>query len=306
MAKQRNFKDADRLHELFMEFFPIALSDIIKTAETIEHEKTAAIDKKSVAVWSSLQKVIGINEFVYLYHLMEHRSFNKGEMVITQGKQNSNLFFINNGRVEVFFQGKRRGIPVKTMGAGEILGANTFFEASVCTVNGQSLGAEISSLTIEKMQECKKHFPGLEAKLHDFSRRFRIRQDSFGKAGSCRRMFERLRISGIVKMHVFDKEGKDSGIVAKGELFDISVGGISFYLRISRKSNARMLLGKAVGLTIESAPGSRFNITGTVKAARSQPIVGNEYAVSVSFSRLLVQKELKDLVSSSHLNSTLE
>jgi len=107
----------------------------------------------------------------------------------------------------------------------------------------------------------------------------------------------------VVKMILFDKEGKDSGVAAKGDLFDISAGGVSFFLRISKKNNARLLLGRAVGLTIASVPGSRFNIGGVVKAVRSQPIVGNEYAVSVQFDRELAQKELKNLILTARENT---
>ena len=297
-AKQRKFKEADRLRGLLIEIEPTALFDIIRTGEIIENEKTAAVDKNILAVWSALIKIIELKEFLAIYYSMEQRRFAHKEMVITQGKQNSTLFFINSGRVEIFFQEGGKKVPIKSMGAGEVLGAGTFFEASVSTINARSLGVETSVLKLDTMQEWQKDYPGLEAKLIDFCSRFKITADSFVTTGQDRRTYKRERISGTVKMILFDKEGNDSGIVAKGELFDISAGGASFFLRMSRKSNARMLLGRTVGLTLSLSANVMFNITGVVRAVRSQPIVGNEYAVSVQFSRLLVHKELKDLVAS--------
>lgn len=302
-ARQRKFDEADKLHKLLMDCFPMALPEIIRTAEIIENEKTAAIGKSQLAVWSSLLKVIDLHEFIALYHCMEHRRFAQGEMIVKQGSQNSDLYFIHSGRVELFFKEKGAKIPLKTMGAGEILGAGTFFEASVWTINALSMGTEVSALKVEAIQQLQKDFPGIDSKLNDFCARFTVSPASFGITGRERRMYARSRISGVVKMILFDKEGKDSGVAAKGDLFDISAGGVSFFLRISKKNNARLLLGRAVGLTIASVPGSRFNIGGVVKAVRSQPIVGNEYAVSVQFGRELAQKELKNLILTARENT---
>lgn len=302
MARKRNFIEADKFHRLLIEAFPLALNEIIRATEILEQEKTAAIDKNQLAVWSALLRVLDFGEFVVLYHSMERRRCAQGEMLVRQGAQNSDLYFVNNGRIELYFQETGKKIPLKVIGAGEILGAGSFFEASVWTINARSLGAEVSTLKFDTLQQLERDFPGIDSKLNDFCSRFKISSESFGKTGSDRRMYTRYRLSGITQMILFDRDGNNTGIVAKGDLFDISAGGISFFVRISKKKNARLLLGRHVGLTITSEPGSRFNIGGVVRAVRSQPIVGNEYAVSIQFERVLAQKELKNLINAAQDN----
>jgi hypothetical protein len=295
-AIKKQFKDAVRLHKLLIDSFPVALTEIIQTAEIIDHEKMQAIDKNLLAVWSPLVKILGLEEFSALYHIMDHRRLPQGEMIVNQGSHNFGLYFINNGRIELFYQKEGMKIPIKTIGAGEILGAGNFFEASVCTINAQSMGAEVSCLKMDAIQQLQKDFPGIDSKLNDFCSRFSISPDSFGKSGRDRRVHARCRISGQVKMVLFDRKGNNTGITARGDLFDISAGGASFFLRISQKNNARLLLGRNVVLSIFSTPAQHFNIPGTVRAVRSQPVIGNEYAVSVQFGRELSQRELKDLI----------
>jgi hypothetical protein len=51
MVRQRMFQEAERLRELLIEIDPMALNDIIRTAEIIENEKISAIDKNHLAAW---------------------------------------------------------------------------------------------------------------------------------------------------------------------------------------------------------------------------------------------------------------
>jgi CRP-like cAMP-binding protein len=296
-VRQRRFADAENLREWLIEIDPMALGDIIKAAEIIESAKSASIDKGYRVVWSALADALDPNEFSTLYHSLEHQQFAKGEIIVKQGSRQSALFFINSGRVELFFQEHGKEVSVNTLGPGEILGAGTFFEASVWTINARSLGAELSSLKLDKIQQWQKNFPALESNLNDFCIRFTIPYKSFRKLGRDRRIFERVRITGRVAMALLDKGGKDTGIGAKGDLFDISAGGISFFLRISQKKNARLLYGRKARVTMASAVSPMFTITGDILAVRSQPVVGNEYSVHMRFTRVLEPHELKNIIA---------
>ena len=296
MARKRRFEDAENLRDWLMEIDPMALSDIINAAEIIENEKNTAINKDYFAIWSDLREVLDPNEFSTLYHSLDHKQFSKGEIIITQGSPQSALYFVNSGRVELFFQENGKDVQIKTIGQGEILGAGTFFETSVWTMSARSLGAEMSCLKIDKLQQWQKNLPALESKLNDFCIRFKIPHESFRRMGRDRRVFERVRIAGRVAMSLLDKNGKETGIGATGELFDLSAGGVAFFLRISQKKNARLLFGKKVHLTMASTVIPNFIMTGNILAVRSQPVVGNEYSVHVRFNRVLDQNELKNLL----------
>lgn len=296
IAKLRKFEHAEKLRELFIEIDPMALNDIIGTSEIIENEKIAAIDKNHLAVWSTLLETFGLYEFLTIYYSLEHKRFANGEIIVKQGSKHSALCFVNSGSVDLFLQENGKDVLVKTIGSGEIVGSDTFFQASTWTINARSRGAEVSFLKPDKLKMWQNDFPGLESKLNDFCSRFKIPYELFRRMGRDRRIFDRVPIDGKMDMALLDREGKDTGIGAKGELFDISVGGVSFSLRISQKKNARLLFGRNVSVTMTSTLASRFTITGVILAVCSQDTVGNEYSVSVQFSRVLAQKELKNLM----------
>ena len=251
---------------------------------------------KHLAVWSSLLKFVDFKEFLTIFLSVEHQSFADGELILKQGSHDSALYFINSGKVEVFFHKNKKKVRIKAIGAGEILGAGTFFEASVSTISARSLGAKVSVLSPGKTKRWDEKYADLKSKLQEFCSRFNFPPEFFCRADLDRRMSTRLRISGTMRMIVFDKEGRDTGFATNGYLFDISAGGVSFFLRIPKKDSARYFLGKSVGITIPSLSDSSFNITGTVMAVRSFPSTDTKFGVSVQFGRDLAQRELKDLV----------
>ena len=228
---------------------------------------------------------------------MEQKHCAKGQILAQRGARLPSLFFINAGKVELSIQEKDRDVPIRVAGPGEIIGADTFFEASVWTIAARSLGAQVFALHHKALDALEKIFPGIDSRLCDYSSRFKIPKESIVKKGHDRRLHERFRIDGKIELVLFDREGNESEIKARAVLFDISAGGVSFFLRISKRETARLLLGRRVGLILHAHLSSKFSITGDIVAVRSQPVVGNEYAVSVQFSRMLALKELRDILA---------
>lgn len=297
-AGKGRFEDAENLRQWLIEIDQMALDIIVKAAKIIDNEKIAVIDEDHLATWSDLLEVIDLKEFSGLYHSLEHRWFADGEMIAGRGSAQSVLYFINSGRVELFFHEDEPDVPVRTMGQGEILGADSFFEASVWTTNARSLGAELSYLELDRLQQWQTDFPALEANLYDFCKRFRVHRDSMAKIGRECRVFERFRIDGRVMLTLLDKAGKRTGIRAKkGDLFDISAGGVSLHLLFPLKKYARLFFGRKVRLAMELPTGSMFTMTGIILALRIQPYAGRLYTVNVRFSRILHQDELKNFVA---------
>jgi hypothetical protein len=123
-----------------------------------------------------------------------------------------------------------------------------------------------------------------------------IRQESVGQISDSGQNIRESDKGGDMPITSFPEEQQIRELLSKGDLFDISAGGVAFFLRISQKKNARLLFGRKVNVTMASTGTSVFTITGHVMAIRSQPVVGNEYSVHVRFSRVLDQIELKSLV----------
>ena len=100
-------------------------------------------------------------------------------------------------------------------------------------------------------------------------------------------------------MELVASDGSGTGQVARGELLDISQGGISFVLRFHRKEYATELLGRNIKMVIRPENSlSPIERTGKVKAVRNYDFVGNDYSVHVEFDSIMRPTEVANAASS--------
>ncbi|KJR98416.1 MAG: hypothetical protein VR65_20540 [Desulfobulbaceae bacterium BRH_c16a] len=305
-ARSRNFSQAENLREWLIEIDRTAFSHIIQAAEIIDREKAAGIDKGHLEIWSKLYDVLTTEEFSALYYALKHRSYLNEEVVVSQGTLQTSLFFINSGKVKLYFVDQGNEVLVKTMGSGEIFGAGAFFDASVWTISVASVGtSNVSMLKLDKMQEWNDEYPGLEPKLHDFCREFERIEEFLERSSRDRREHERHRIGGRVLTTLLDNQAQSFGVSAMVELFDISVGGVSYTARISQKENARLLLGRKVQIKLPAGerPGESVALIGDILAVKSAYAVENEYSVHLKYDTLLDHKHLFEIISASRKES---
>ena len=298
-ARAGKFGEAEAYREWIMEIDPMALTDIIRAAEIIEEEKIASVDSTHAESWSELYEVLSTEEFAVLYHAMERRSYLNEEPIVTQGSMQSCLYFISQGKVKIHYKDRRGDALVKVAAKGDILGAETVFDASVWTVSATCMSrTEVMVLKIKELAKWRDDYPSLESKLSDFCMKSESLRQFFKVSGKDRRHAKRHKVSGRTSNMLLDTKGRDTGITSKGDLFDISAGGISFYLRISRKKNARLLLGRNMRLTVstEAAPGKQIALEGTIIAVRGHQALENEYSVHVKFVSDLKSNELQGII----------
>lgn len=299
MARQRKFTQAEQLRDWLIEIDAMALSEIIRAAELIEEEKQASIDKGHLEIWAKLYDVLTTEEFSTLYHCFEHRRYDNEEVVVNQGDLQTSLFFINSGKIKLFFREDGGDVLVKTMVRGEVLGAGAFFDASVWTISAASLGtSEVSALRLENLLRWKEDYPALESKLNDFCRKFERVDQFFKKSEKDRRKFRRTKASGRITAILLNGEGQNTGVKTKGELADISAGGVSFYIRISKKENARILLGRNVRILMPGSEtaGETAGHKGVIMAVKGYHVMENEYSVHVRFDAAMRQNELQRIL----------
>ncbi len=298
-ARAHNFVQAEKLREWLIEIDPTAFSHIIQAAEFIQREKIAAIDKGHLEIWSNLYECLSSEEFAAVYHALQHKKYPSGETIVSQGTMQNSLFFINSGRVKLYFADKGQEVLISTMGRGEIFGGEVFFDASVWTISVASIGpSEISSLRLDNLKEWQEEFPGLESKLREFSLTFHRVEDFLEKNERDRRTQERHKISGRVSTTLIDERGQNMGISTMVELLDISIGGVAYQARISKKENARLLLGRKVQVKIPGGekPGEFALLDGDILAVRSISPVENDYSVHVKFNTTLDKRQLQEII----------
>ncbi len=299
-AKARNFIQAESLREWLIEIDPSAFTDIIHVAEFIDREKAAAIDKSHLEIWNQLYESLTSEEFAAVYHGQKHKRYQDGEVVVSQGAMQTALFFINSGKVKLYYEETGKEVLVKTMGRGEIFGAGAFFDASVWTISVAGVGpSEISVLKLDKLREWKVEFPRLERKLREFCSKFENIEDFLRKNEKDRRTQERFKITGRVSTTLVSSRGQGIGVNNMAELANISIGGLAYRVKISKKENARLLLGRKVRIKLPAGvkPGQFDMVTGDILAVRSIQSVENEYSIHVRFDAILGKSKLEEMLA---------
>jgi CRP-like cAMP-binding protein len=307
-VKTRNFVQADKLKEWLIDINEAALGDIIRAAEIISDTKSATIDKTHLDIWCDLYEFLTTEEFSSVYHSLQHKKYVNEEIVVYQGALQTALYFINSGKVKLFYQDKGDRVLVKTMGKGEIIGTGSFFDASVWTISVASVGTtDLSILRLEKMQRWRDELPGLESKLSDFCTRFESIGNIIKKSSRDRRTHERHRIAGRVSTLLLDNSGQTTGVNAEAELFDISEGGVSYLLEMLRKENGRLILGRKVKVMLPGGkkPGQQIGIVGDILAVREIPEREGDCSVHVKFETAVSSSQLKEILMAGQRDSQM-
>jgi len=299
-ARLRNFVQAEKLREWLIEIDTAALGPIVLAAEIIDREKIAAVDKGHLEIWSALYDILTTDEFSAVYHALKHKKYENGEIIVNQGALQGALFFINAGKVKLYFGDQGNEVLIDTMGKGQIFGAGAFFEASVWTISVAAVGrSEISVLKLDALQQWEEDFPGLGGKLQDFCKKFERIEDFIKRTANDRRQYKRYRIAGRVTTTLLDDRGRSIGTRFAAELCDISVGGLSCLLRISQKENARLLLGRKMLVQLpkgmKAADGITF--TGDILAVKNTYAVENDYSLHMKFDTIMHRQQLHDVVT---------
>jgi CRP-like cAMP-binding protein len=288
-AKEKNFPKAESLREKLMEVDPMALSEIIRSAEIIEEEKSGSLDKAHMDIWSGLYGKLTTEESNALFYSMKEVAYDANEHVFKKGDHNSMLYFIDKGELKMVYEQQGKVILLKKLKPGEIVGQDTFFSISVCTTSLLTLSkVKMHCLEKDVLARWSKEIPTLEPKLKDYSLKIESAHDLLKKKGMDRRLVNRHNISGKVAVQMINASGNPVGKAFRGELSDISASGISFYIKTSDRKNASFLLGRNLNLLF-AVPGNaafeKITQTGTVIGVSYH--LFNDYIIHLKFSREL-------------------
>ena len=291
-AQKKDFANAERLRERIYEIDPMALMEIIQSGEIIDQEKSESISKDDLEIWTKLRKTLSADEFNTIYYSMEESTFKPEETIVSQGTKNDELIFINMGSVRVSYMGGDKELFLKTLYAGELAGEN-FFNASVWTVSLTALQhTKILTLKREKLLDLEKRNPGIESKLRDFYSRNSDIHKMLQAKGMDRRVHTRHKLERRIQLQVVDARDRVLSSF-RGEMTDISLGGLSFIVRITKKENSRLLLGRTIKISIpvNALPDKLFR--GTVIGVQSYDLIVSDYSVHVKFAKDIDRHTLK-------------
>ena len=289
-AGEKDFDKAESLHEKMYEADPLAIREIVRAGDMIEEAKKQGRDSEHLDIWSDLYKQLSAREGNALYYSMKTRDFEAGEEIMAQGEISDRLYFIHQGEVKGAFRRDSEEIHLITLGAGDIFGYEQFFSATVCTVSIIALSrVKTTFLERDVIGKWKKDAPALESRLFDFCRQHDRVKKALDQADLERRAFARIPVSGKIVFQLLDASAQPRSPVYKGEIADISAGGVSFLIKTSRPDSIRMLLGSRLRIKFDLVfkNGERQSIDreGRVTAIQYQGF--DDYSIHLSFDQSL-------------------
>ena len=288
-ARRKKFSKAEQLRDRILEIDSMALNEIISSAEIIEEEKSQALDPIHMEIWSKLYATLDTEEKNTLFFAMKDATYGINETIYSQGELNTNLYFINNGVVNVIYRHQAGEILLNTLRSGQIAGQDNFFSNTVCTASlVTSTNVSLKYLEKKELIEWKKEFPNLEQKVQNFCSSFQNVTELIKQKNMDRRTFKRVKISGMGVIQLLNRAGLPIAKSFKGELSDISVGGLAFEIRISKEDTARLLLGRKLNIEYTftgSVPHVKINRNGIIVGVYPYPF--EDYSIHVKFDKML-------------------
>jgi len=293
-AKKKDFAKAEVLREKLYEVDSMALNEIVRSGEIIEEEKSESIDQDHLVIWSKLYDILSDEQSNALYYAMKKATYDIDETLFKQGERNSSLYFINQGQLKLVYRDQDREILLKTLGTGHIAGEDTFFFETVCTTSMITLSrVKLNFLEKDTLLKWRDEFPGLESRLQEYCLKFKKVHDVLKAKNLDRRSQKRIKLLGKGMIQLLGASGKPLGRAFKGEFSDISVGGLSYIIRVSKKETARLLLGRKMNikfvLPLRNSK-QKIDKTGTVIGVRAHPF--DDYSIHIKFDELLDKRLL--------------
>jgi len=273
-ARQKNFTKAEALRQKLFEVDPMALTEIIKTAEIIEEERIVSIDTSHKELWAKLYNLLTTEEINILYYALKEALFDPNQPIFRQGQLNPKMYFVNHGDLKLTCKNKDREALLGTLTSGDIVGDENFFLNSVCTTSLIAISSvRMSYLEKDVLTEWEKEHPLLVSKLLAFCKEASKTHDFLKQYHIDRRTQKRVDISGKCQIQIVNSSGEAVGRPFYGELSDISAGGMSFLVRITKKETGRMLLGRRVKVAFDLFVGSSapaMELEATIVAVRDR------------------------------------
>jgi CRP-like cAMP-binding protein len=295
----RDFRRADALRDKLVEVDPMALGEIIKVNGMIEEEKSAAIDRDHLAIWSKLYDDLSEEERNCLFYSMKKVVVPPKKLLLSHGAMNSRLFFIDRGQVTIFFPKGDQNVVLAQLGRGDILGEYTFATISLCSASAVT-HTEVELMCLENSATAgwEEQYPGLYGKLIDFCMKNGRVDEILRNKKMEKRQHVRYLAEGVVNAVVLTREGQKSDIVFRGSLTDISMAGTCFAVRINKKATAKALLARHLLLSFScGTEDNPLTFQAVGKVVRVSFHLYEDYSVHVQFNKHLPEEKVKSVAT---------
>jgi CRP-like cAMP-binding protein len=296
-AKEKNFEAAEAMRSRIFEIDAMALGEIIRSGEIIEEEKSRSIDRNHREIWAKLYDSLSAEEANVLYFACKKATYQAEEKVFQQDEWKPRLYFINSGRARIVYFMDGKEVFLKAVEAGELAGEDTFFSLSICTTTMiTQQRTELCYLDSDILKVWRVASPVLESKLQSFASSAEKITDLLKARHLDRRRQKRVNPGGKAIALLMNTSDQPVGKPFKVDLCDISRGGICFFVKITKRESASLLLGKRLGISFlhpQMDLSQAIKQNGTIVAVSFHPF--EDCSVNVKFDALLPEVLIKQL-----------
>ena len=293
-ARSKNFTRAEALRDKLMAVDEMALMEIVNAAEIIESEKSAALEGGVMERWQGICRKLSPEEINALFYGMDTVEYPADTVILKQDQINDRLFFINQGKAKAVYEDGKTETLLRAYEPGEVAGADSFFNIKVCTTSLVAMTPVVAmTLPRSTLAQWKDSQPALEPKLFDHFLKEESEQNLLKKAGLNPRRATRIKVRGKLRIQVVDTNNAPLGKPFRGELADISAGGMCFLIKTPTADTARKLLGRRLQLTfgIPGKDGAPRKTTRIGKVLSVNYMMQSDYTVHIRFAERLADAD---------------
>ncbi len=303
-AKNRDFVQSEAYRDRLYEIDSMALSRIIEVNELIEAEKSRTLTPNHRQMWAAFFKELSKEEANAFFFSLVEQKLESEQIVIEQGQPNDRLYLVNQGQLKVLYSDNAKEVLIHQLGSGDIFGERTFFSVNVCTVSVKTLTqVRLSYLERSRLDNLKKTYNFLDGSLEKVCCSGLSLYDRLRRKGFDRRAFKRINFQTKVSVQLLTSDTqKRMRRPLTAELWDISKGGLSFYMQSKNKEAVRRLTGRTLGVRFNLMLGAKNKevaVTGMVHGVESHPL--DEYSVHMKLNRNFSDSAIKTIY---HIAST--
>lgn len=287
-ARHQEFEKAENYRDQLYEVDSMALPAIVRMNEIIEAEKSKALTPGRRRLWARFFEELPKEEANAFFFALKEIKIQSDQTLLKQGKTNDRLYLIEKGRFTVVHEREDKQQLIQTIGAGDVIGEDTFFSINVCTASVISLSeAKLNYMEKERLEGILIQYPQIEERLKKVCGTGRKIYNWIRKKGMDRRAYKRINLNTRLWFQVLDAgQGKAMTNSVSGELWDISKCGLSFYFGSKNRQAVQRLIGRSVGVRFKlTVDGKRKEaaLTGIVQGVQAHPL--DEYSVHVKLRK---------------------
>ena len=156
-AGDNDFERAERYRDWLYEVDSMAISAIVLVNEKMEIAKSKYLQADQGILWKKFVTGLPSDEANAFFFALTEMEVTADHILLTQGEPNNRLYFINQGRLKIYYDSEQKQVMIREIGPGQILGEETFFGVNVCTLSAATLTrVRCAYLTRERLDNLKQ------------------------------------------------------------------------------------------------------------------------------------------------------